>query len=118
MLVHWAKDWGWNLACLLLISFEFPYLCSSLFLPGLTSEGRGHAGVTGGIVPGTGKNIVVSVSIWRDALLEGEIAEARRAWEVAEERFFRLMNSSSEGVQRLVAYKVGHHEQFKDLSLL
>jgi hypothetical protein len=89
-----------------------------LFLPGLTSEGRGHAGVTGGIVPGTGKNIVVSVSIWRDALLEGEIAEARRAWEVAEERFFRMMNSSSEGVQRLVAYKVGHHEQFTDLSLL
>jgi hypothetical protein len=60
----------------------------------------------------------VTVFIWRDALLEGEIAEACRAWELAEERFFRLMNSSSEGAQCLVAYKVGHHEQFKDLSLL
>jgi hypothetical protein len=40
---------------MLLISFEFPYLCSSLFLAGLASEGHGRAGVTGGIVLGTRK---------------------------------------------------------------
>jgi hypothetical protein len=50
--------------------------------------------------------------------LKGKLAEACRAREVAEERFCRLMNSSSEGAWLLVASEVGHHEQFKELSLL
>jgi hypothetical protein len=49
------KDRGCDLACLLLISFEFPYLHSSLFLTGLASEGRGRTGAVGGIVSGTGE---------------------------------------------------------------
>jgi hypothetical protein len=92
---------------LLLISFEFPYLCSSLCLAGVTSEGHGRVGVTGGIVLGKGKNVIVPAPIRGDAgdlirktaLLEGELAEAHRAREVAEERFRRLMNSSSEGAR-------------------
>jgi hypothetical protein len=100
---------------LLLISFEFPYLRSSLLLVGLTSEWYGRVGVVGGIVLGTGKNIDVPTSIQGDAgdlicmttLLEGELAEAHRSREVAEERFRRLMNSSFEGAWRLVASKAG-----------
>jgi hypothetical protein len=111
---------------LLLISFEFPYLRSYLFLPGLASEGHGLTGVTGGIVLGMGKNAAVPVSVWGDAedlnrktdQLKGKLAEACRAREVVEERFCRLMNSSSEGAWLLVASEVGHHEQFKELSLL
>jgi hypothetical protein len=68
--------------------------------------------------PVRGKNIVVSTSvrgnagdlIRKAALLEGELVEARRAREVAEERFHCLMNSSSEGAWRLVASEVGHSE--------
>jgi hypothetical protein len=54
----------------------------------------------------------------KTALLEGKLVEARHAREVVEERFCRLMNSSSEGVQQLVAFEVGRHEQFKELSRL
>jgi hypothetical protein len=54
----------------------------------------------------------------QDALLEGQLAEARRAQEVAEEKFHRLMNSSFEGARWLVESEVWHREQFKLLSLL
>jgi hypothetical protein len=67
----------------------------------------------------------VPTSIWGDlgdhirktALLEGELAEAHRARDVVEERFYRLMNSSSEGARWLVASDVRCREQFKELSL-
>jgi hypothetical protein len=39
----------------------------SFFLARLASEGHGCADVTGGIIPGTGKDIVVLVSIRGDA---------------------------------------------------
>jgi hypothetical protein len=58
---------GILLACLPLISFEFPYLRSSLFLAGLGSEGRGRAGVAGGIFSSTGKNIDMSMFVRGDA---------------------------------------------------
>jgi hypothetical protein len=111
---------------LLLISFEFPYLRSSLFLAWLASKVCGCVGVIGGIVLGMGKNVVVPAYVWGDAgdlirktaLLEGKLVEARHTWEVVEERFCRLMNSSSEGVRQLVAFEVGRHEQFKELSRL
>jgi hypothetical protein len=69
---------------LLLISFEFPYLHSSLLPARLALERRGHTGVVGGIISGMGKNIAVLASVRGDAgdlihktvLLEGELAEA------------------------------------------
>jgi hypothetical protein len=45
---------GWNLVCSLLISFEFPNLCSSLFLVGLISGRHGCFGAADGVVPGAG----------------------------------------------------------------
>jgi hypothetical protein len=64
-----------------------------LFLARLASEGHRRAGAIGGIVPGTGKNVIVPTSvqgvagdlIHKMALLEGQLVEARRAREVAEE---------------------------------
>jgi uncharacterized protein YjcR len=52
------------------------------------------------------------------ALLEGELAKAHRARAVAEERFRRLMKSSSNGARWLVVSEAGYHEPFKELSLL
>jgi hypothetical protein len=76
-----------------LISVEFPYLCSSLFVAGLASEGRGRVGATGEIVPSMGKNVVLQGSVRGDArdlirktaLLDGKLAEARWAREVDKE---------------------------------
>jgi hypothetical protein len=70
---------------LLLISFEFPHLRSSLFLAGLAPEGRGCTSVAGGIVLDTRrKHHCAGVCprgdagdlIRKMALLEGELAEA------------------------------------------
>jgi hypothetical protein len=47
-LVLFLDNRGWNLACSLLISFEFPHLRSSLFLVGLVSGRRGCAGAAVG----------------------------------------------------------------------
>jgi hypothetical protein len=103
-----------------------PYLRSSLFLAGLASEGGRCTSAAGRIIPGTGKNVVVLMSVWGDAwdlirkmaLLEGELTEAHRAREVAEERLRCFMNSLSEGARRLVDSEAWRHEQFKELSLL
>jgi hypothetical protein len=65
-------------------------------------------------------------SIWEDAeglarkvaLLEGELAEAHRAWEVAEEKFRSLSGMSAEGAWRLVVSEMERREQFEELSLL
>jgi hypothetical protein len=72
------------------------------------------------------ENVAVLASILGDGegfvckvvLLEGELAEAHRAWEVAEGKVHSLSGSSAEGARRLVVCKMGHRQYFKDLSLL
>jgi hypothetical protein len=97
-----------------------------LFLIGLASKGRGHTGVAGRIVSGMRKMLLCRCLsggdardlVYKTALLKGELAEAHRSQEVAEERFHRLMNCSSEGARWLVAFEAGCREQFKERSLL
>jgi hypothetical protein len=56
------------------------------------------------------ENAVVLASACEDAeglvrkvaLLEGELAEARRAWEVAEEKFHDLSDAAARGVREVV----------------
>jgi hypothetical protein len=40
--------------------------------------------------------------IHKVTLLEGELVEARRTWEVAEEKFHSLSDTSADGTPRLV----------------
>jgi hypothetical protein len=56
--------------------------------------------------------------VHRVALLNGELVEARRAWDVARERVYRLSRSSVEGARQLMASKMKRQEQFVELSLL
>jgi uncharacterized OsmC-like protein len=56
--------------------------------------------------------------VWKVTLLEGELAEARRALEVAEEKFCSLSNVLADGVWRLVVSEMEHQEQSDELSLL
>jgi hypothetical protein len=71
------------------------------------------------------ENVVVLASvqggaeffIHKVALLEGELAEAHRAWEVAEKKVHSLSGSSAEGVRRLVISKMKCRQQFEELSL-
>jgi hypothetical protein len=51
-------------------------------------------------------------------LLEGELVEAHRAQEVAEEKFRSLSGMSAEGAWRLVVFEMERREQFEELSLL
>jgi hypothetical protein len=52
------------------------------------------------------------------ALLDGELVEARRAREVAEEKFCSLSNMSVDGAQWLVVSEMEHWEQFEELFIL
>jgi hypothetical protein len=51
-------------------------------------------------------------------LLEGELAEERRAWEVAKEEFHNLFDTTADGAWRLVVFERERQEQFEELSLL
>jgi hypothetical protein len=56
--------------------------------------------------------------IWKVTLLEGELAEARWAREVAKENFRDLSNVATDGAWRLVVTEWEHREQFEELTLL
>jgi hypothetical protein len=60
----------------------------------------------------------VKALVHRVALLEGELEEARRAQEVAEQKVRDLSSSSAEGSRRRVTSKAGRREQSEDLFLL
>jgi NTP pyrophosphatase (non-canonical NTP hydrolase) len=72
------------------------------------------------------ENVTVQASVWEDGeglismvtLLEGELAEAREALEVAEEKLHSLSDTSADGAWWLVIYEMEHREQFEVLSLL
>jgi hypothetical protein len=92
----------------LLVSFEFPYLRLSLFLQGLFWEGTDATLLpTGSSRAWEMESVVVLASVWEDAeglvrkvaLLEGELAEARQAREVAEEKVRNMSSSSVEGAR-------------------
>jgi hypothetical protein len=51
-------------------------------------------------------------------LIEGELAEARRAQEMAEGKFHSLSDAMTKGVWRLVVSRMEHREQFEEISLL
>jgi hypothetical protein len=51
-------------------------------------------------------------------LLEGELAEARRAREVAEENFHGLSDAVADGARRLAVSERECYEQFEELTLL
>jgi hypothetical protein len=116
-----------SLAYVLLVSFKFPYRCLSLFLQGLFEGGTDPP-----VLPmGSSRvremeSVAVLASVEVDAegllrkvaLLKGELVEACRAREVPEEKVHDLPSSSTEGAQRLVAFKMECREQFKELSLL
>jgi hypothetical protein len=60
----------------------------------------------------------VQASVWEDAkglickvaLLVGELAKARQAWEVVEEKFRSLFDMSVDGARRLVVSEMEHRE--------
>jgi hypothetical protein len=62
------------------------------------------------------KNLAVLASVWEDAegliykvaLLDGELAEARQAREVAEEKFCSLFDASADGARWQVVFKMEH----------
>jgi hypothetical protein len=92
----------------LLVSFEFPYLRLSLFLQGLFWEGTDAPLLpTGSSRAWEMESVVVLASVQEDAeglvrkvaLLEGELAEARQAREVAEEKVRNMSSSSVEGAR-------------------
>jgi hypothetical protein len=56
--------------------------------------------------------------VWKVTLLEGELAEARRAREVAKGKFRSLSNVAANCVWWLVVSEREHREQFEELSLL
>jgi hypothetical protein len=56
--------------------------------------------------------------VWKVTLLEGELANARWAQVVAEEKFCSLSNMSIDGVRQLVVSEMEHQEHFEELSLL
>jgi hypothetical protein len=72
------------------------------------------------------ENVAVQASVQEDAdglirmvtLLEGELVEARQAWEVAEEKFRSLSDASADGTQRLVVFEMECRQQSEELSLL
>jgi hypothetical protein len=51
-------------------------------------------------------------------LLEGELAEVRRAREGAEGRFHILSDVAADGARRLVVFERERRVQFKELSIL
>jgi hypothetical protein len=89
---------------------------------------HGYAGITDGVDPGAGvvENVEVLAFVQEDAeglvrkvaVLEVELVEAHRAWEVAEEKFRSLSDASADGVRWLVVSKMEHREQFEQFSLL
>jgi hypothetical protein len=120
------KEWGKAYVCVL-VSSEFPHLCSSLFLQclfwGSTDMPVSH---TESSWAREMENVAMLASIWEDAeglarkvaLLEGELAGVHRAWEVAEEKFRSLSGMSAKGAWRLVVSEMERREQFEELSLL
>jgi hypothetical protein len=64
------------------------------------------------------KNVTVQASVWEDAkglickvaLLVGELAKARQAREVVEEKFRSLFDMSVDGARRLVVSEMEHRE--------
>jgi hypothetical protein len=56
--------------------------------------------------------------VWKIALLRGELAEARRAWEVAEEKSRGLSDAAVDAKRRWEVYKKGPLEHFEELTLL
>jgi hypothetical protein len=50
-------------------------------------------------------------------LLEGELAKAHQAREVAKEKFHTLFDASANGARRLVVSEMEHREQFEELFL-
>jgi hypothetical protein len=93
--------YGTMLAC---YSFLSSFLISAhlCFLQGSPERGMDALVSQAGSTQVQEKNIVVLASVRGDA----------------EDRFRRLMNSSSEGVRQLGASKVGRRAQFEELSLL
>jgi hypothetical protein len=111
----------------LLVSFMFAYLYLSLFLQGLFRGGTNAPVLsTGSSQAREMESIAVLASVQGDAeglihklaLLDGELTEARRAREVAEEKVRSLPSSSAKGARRLVASEMERREQFKEHSLL
>jgi hypothetical protein len=72
------------------------------------------------------ENVAVPALVWKDVkglvrkvvLLEGEVADARQAQEVVEEKFRSLSDESADEARRLVVSEMEHREQFEDFSLL
>jgi hypothetical protein len=56
--------------------------------------------------------------VWKVILLEGELAEARRAREVVEENIYGLSDVAVDGARRLVVSKRERREQFEEFTLL
>jgi hypothetical protein len=92
----------------LLVSFEFPCLRLYLFLQGLFWEGTDAPLLTTGSSRAWEmESVVVLASVREDAeglvrkvaLLEGELAEARQAREVAEDKVRNMSSSSVEGAR-------------------
>jgi hypothetical protein len=116
-----------KLAYVSLASFEFPHFFPSLLLHRLF---QGSVDTLASLTELTRaqevKHEMVLASAHEDVeglvqkvtLLKGELAEARRAWEVAEEQFYSLSNASGDGAWRLVVSKMEHREQFEELSFL
>jgi hypothetical protein len=82
---------------------------ADVFVPG---AGDGEC-CGAGVCLGDAKGLIRKVT-----LLEGELAEARWALEVAEEKVHSLSSSSAKGARRLVASKTECQEQFEELYLL
>jgi hypothetical protein len=103
----------------LLVSFEFPYLRLSLF-PQCLFWGGTDAPVLPLVLSWVREmeSVALVASVRGDAgglirkvaVLEGEPAEAHRAWEEVEESAHSLSSSSAEGARWLVAFETEHQE--------
>jgi hypothetical protein len=71
------------------------------------------------------ENVTVQASVREDtkglickvAFLEGELAEARQAQEMVEEKFHSLSDALADGAWQLVVSEMEHREEFEELSL-
>jgi hypothetical protein len=56
--------------------------------------------------------------VWKITLLEGELVEVRRAWEVAKENSHGLSNMADDAERRWEVSEWEHQEHFEELTLL
>jgi hypothetical protein len=116
-----------KLACAPLAPVEFPHFFSSLFQQHMS---RGSADTLASPTELTRAREVEDATtlasaceddeglVRKVALLEGELAEARWAREVVEEKFCSLSDASAVGARWLVVSEMECPEQFVELSLL